>query len=227
MGLKNTFIYKTLAAAKRSFQIMKTLFFGQGFIRSVLDAKPVGPDDEPIPWFTYPAIEYLKQFDFSAKRIFEYGSGNSSLFWARHAKEVIAVESDRRWFEHVARTRPPNLLLLLETDKENYVSSIRKREQKFDVIVIDGQWRNACANICADHLMDHGMIIFDNSDRHYDGCTKLRGRGFFQIDFSGFSPINGYASTTSLFIRAPTSLQSNFSPADPVGGLRQLACADD
>lgn len=227
MRLKSTFIYTAPAAAKRALQVMRTLFFGQGFIRSVLGAKPVGPDGEPIPWFTYPAIEYLKQFDFSEKRVFEYGCGNSSLFWARHAKEVIAVESDRRWFDHVARMRPPNLLLMLETDKARYVSSISRQDGKFDVIVIDGQWRNACANICTGSLTDYGMIILDNSDRQYKGCDRLREQGFFQIDFSGFSPINGYVSTTSIFIRAANQLQLNFSPSSPVGGLRQLACDDD
>ena len=33
----------------------------------------------PIPWYTYPAIEYLSQFDYSRKTIFEFGCGNSSL----------------------------------------------------------------------------------------------------------------------------------------------------
>lgn len=227
MDLKSTFTYKSLAAAKRGFQVIKTLFHEQGFLKSVLAAKPVGPHGEAIPWFTYPAIEYLKQFDFSDKIVFEYGSGNSSIFWAQRAKEVIAVESDRPWFEHVAKMRPPNLLLILEDGKEAYVSSISRQDRKFDVIVIDGRWRNACTTTCVDFLADHGMIIFDNSDRQYEGCNKLRAKGFFQVDFNGFSPINGYASTTSIFIRASTELQSNFSPSNPVGGLKQLACDDD
>ncbi|MFN7085986.1 MAG: hypothetical protein ACK4N4_05090 [Burkholderiales bacterium] len=206
---------------------MKILFFGQGFLRSALGARPVNASGEPIPWLTYPAIEYLKQFDFSDKRIFEYGAGNSSLFWAQRAKEVWAVESDRRWFEQVSRLRPSNLFLHLETVRDDYVSSIGRAGVKFDVIVIDGQWRNACAGVCTRHLADHGIIVFDNSDRRYEGCDRLRAQGFFQIDFSGFSPVSGYASTTSVFIRAPTPLQSGFSPPQPVGGLGERAGDDD
>ena len=39
----------------------------------------VNENNEPIPWFTYPSIQYLDQLDLSEKTIFEWGSGNSSL----------------------------------------------------------------------------------------------------------------------------------------------------
>ncbi len=149
------------------------------------------------------------------------------MFWADRAKEVVSVESDSAWFGYISGISPSNLRLMLQPDKELYVSNIRQQGRKFDVIVIDGQWRNACANVVADYLMDYGMIIFDNSDRHYQGCDILRQKGFFQIDFSGFSPINGYTSTTSLFIRASTQLQLKFTPSMPIGGLAQLASKDD
>jgi len=227
MDFKGTLIYRTLATAKRSVSVVKTLFLAQGFLRSAVGTRPVDALGRPIPWFTYPAVEYLKQFDFSDRRVFEYGAGNSSLFWAQRAKEVWAVESDRQWFEQVSRLCPSNLFLLLETAKDDYVSSIGKAGGKFDVIVIDGRWRNACADVCALHLADHGIIVFDNSDRRYEGCDRLREQGFFEIDFSGFSPVNGYASTTSVFIRAPAALQSGFSPPQPVGGLGERAGSDD
>jgi hypothetical protein len=188
---------------------------------------PIGPKGEPIPWFTYPAIEYLKGFDFSDKKIFEYGAGNSSLFWASRAKSVTAVESNEAWHAHIASRRPPNLSLLLETDKDSYVSSIGRNSATYDLIVIDGRWRNTCADKCTDHLADGGMIILDNSDRRYEGSTRLRERGLFQIDFSGFSPVNGYASTTSVFIGPGFPPQSNFTPTGPVGGLMFNADKDD
>jgi len=227
MGLRNIFAYRYLVAVKRSVSIVRTLFYGHGFLKSILRGRPVGPRGEPIPWFTYPAIEYLRQLDLADKRVFEYGAGNSSIFWAQRANQVVTVESNKQWFETISAMRPANLLLLLEIEKERYVSAIEQQQGKFDVIVIDGKWRNACAHACIDSLSDDGLIIFDNSDRHYQGCTFLRERGFFQIDFSGFSAINGYASTTSLLLRAPTRMQARFRPARPVGGLGQMAELDD
>ena len=43
-------------------------------------------DGNPLPWYTYPAIEYLRQFDYKDKKVFEFGCGFSSLFWALRAQ---------------------------------------------------------------------------------------------------------------------------------------------
>lgn len=227
MSKEGWWLYRVAVALKRSTQVSGILLCRQGLFRSMLCGTPVGSRDEPVPWFTYPAIEYLKRFDFSDKKVFEYGAGHSSLFWASRAMTVTTVESDEKWHAHIASKRPPNLKLYLEPEKDKYVSSIGRDGAMYDVIVIDGQWRNACADRCADHLADRGMIIFDNSDRRYEGCAKLRARGFFQVDFSGFNPINGYTSTTSIFIGPLMPAQSNFVSSDPVGGQMIHAGDDD
>ena len=59
----------------------------------------VDKDFNPIPWYTYPAIEYLSQFDYSDKLIYEFGCGNSSVFWAKRAKQVISIEDNPQWFK--------------------------------------------------------------------------------------------------------------------------------
>lgn len=227
MALQNTVLFRTLLAVKRSLLVARFLLVKQGYFRSVVSGAPVAANGSPLPWFTYPAIEYLKQFNFSEKRVFEYGAGNSSLFWSARAREVVAVESDRKWFSRISGNCPANLHVNLHTDKEGYVSCITRQEGKFDVIVIDGQWRNACAAICDDYLNTQGMIIVDNSDRHYKGCDLLREKGFFQIDFSGLSPVNRYASTTSVFIHTRTNILAGYSPPNPTGGLAEMANDDD
>lgn len=227
MDMQNTVLVRALLAIKRSLQVIWTLLVQQGYFRSVVNGAPVAANGEPLPWFTYPAIEYLKQLDFSDKRVFEYGAGNSSLFWAARASEVVSVESNREWFDRISGACPDNLHLSLHTGKQGYVESIAQQDGKFDVIVIDGQWRNACAAVCAAHLNSNGMIIVDNSDRHYSGCDLLREQGFLQIDFSGFSPVNGYTSTTSVFVHAQTSIQTGYSLPVPMGGLAEIANDDD
>jgi hypothetical protein len=227
MGFQNTALFRVLLAFKRSLLVAWILLVKQGYFRSVVKGAPVAANGEPLPWFTYPAIEYLKQFNFSDKRVFEYGAGNSSLFWAARAGEVVAVESDREWYTRISATCPPNLYLNMHADKENYVSCITRQNAGFDVIVIDGQWRNACAAVCVACLNRHGIIIIDNSDRHYKGSDLLRNAGFLQIDFNGFSPVNRYASTTSVFIHASTDIQAGYSQPVPAGGLEEYANDDD
>jgi hypothetical protein len=63
------------------------------------------------------------------------------------------------------------------------------------------------------------MIVLDNSERYPGTTAALRAGGFFQMDFSGFGPINAYAWTTSLFMRAEQRLQQGFTPPRPIGGM--------
>lgn len=59
---------------------------------SILDAKP---------WMAFPAIDALDKFLTKDSRVFEYGSGGSTLFFAKRAKEVVSVEHHREWYNLV------------------------------------------------------------------------------------------------------------------------------
>jgi hypothetical protein len=37
-------------------------------------------------------------------RVFEYGAGGSTLFWAKRVREVVSIEHDRMWGERVQAT---------------------------------------------------------------------------------------------------------------------------
>ena len=44
-----------------------------GYDRSLRERSCVDKDGNAVPWMTYPAIEYLSQFDFSENTLFEWG----------------------------------------------------------------------------------------------------------------------------------------------------------
>ena len=52
-----------------------------------------------IPWYTYPAIEYLNSLEFKNRKVFEFGSGNSTLFWLAKNAQVTSVENNKIWVE--------------------------------------------------------------------------------------------------------------------------------
>jgi len=55
------------------------------------------------PWLTYDAIQYLTKHIGSNLKVFEFGSGGSTLFWAERATMCVSVEHDPGW---VTRLRP-------------------------------------------------------------------------------------------------------------------------
>jgi len=50
------------------------------------------------PWMSFSAIRYLKEIIRKDMRVFEYGSGGSTLFWISRVQEVVSVEHDPSWY---------------------------------------------------------------------------------------------------------------------------------
>jgi hypothetical protein len=80
-----------------------------GWGRSKEVALPVDRYDHPIPWITYPAFSVLRRIVAPEHRVFEYGAGNSSFWFAEHTSEVVSVDHDRAWTERVSLKAPTNL----------------------------------------------------------------------------------------------------------------------
>ena len=171
-----------------------------------------------IPWYTYPAIEFLNTFDFSEKYVFEFGSGNSSIYWANKAKELVSIEHDQKWFEKVKSALKKNQILLYKKDNEEYENAILAFEKKFDIIIIDGIRRPECSKVIAKCLNNQQnrcgcMVILDNSDWYQETSKYLREKlDLIEIDFHGFGPINNYTWTTSIFI----TRNFNFKPINDI-----------
>lgn len=143
-----------------------------------------------VPWWTYDAIERVEAFLAHRKgaRVFEYGSGASTVWLAKRAGTVTSVDHDRGWVELLA-PRIAGLgnvaLGLVEPDEapgtdslyhshkpgwrgrgfRAYVDAIDAEPGSFDLIVIDGRARPACLAKAVGRLAEGGMIVFDNSHR--------------------------------------------------------------
>ena len=192
-----------------------------GYLRSVLSKEPVDGAGEPIPWYTFPATAYLRQLDFSGKRVFEYGSGNSTVFWQRRADEVVAVERAPDWHAQVLTLIDPAVTtLLLEPERERYLSAIENGDIEWDVIVIDGEYRLGCAPRALKRLAPGGFVILDNADWFPQVAAELRAGGLLEVDFHGTGPINVYAWTTAVFFdRRAEPVTRPVHPGRPEGGV--------
>ena len=176
----------------------RILEHGYGHAASWRAQVPIDGDGKPTPWYTYSAIAYLSQLDFSENTVFEYGSGNSTLWWGARSKHVVSVESAQAWARKVSQQADSLPVEVLEaTGRDEYVSAL---DDVFDVIVVDGDWRGACAERALTALAPGGLIVVDNADWYPGICAMLRAADLIQVDFSGFGPINPYTSTTSLFL---------------------------
>ncbi len=173
----------------------------------------------PLPWYTYPAIEYFDSLDVKNLKIFEFGSGNSSRYWARKGALVWSVESDPSWHQQISSLSEELSSYKLIEDPSLYAQSINHHDQSFDIVIVDGINRLDCARHAVGKVSASGVIVLDNSDWHPQICDFLRSEGFLQIDFNGFGPINTYSWTTSIFINSQNSVISRKVLSKPIGGI--------
>lgn len=161
---------------------------------------------EPLPWYTYPAIQFLLSKHYTNKRVLEWGAGQSTRFWAKRAQEVVAFEDREdwcRWLESFKFTT----VRIHRLNREPYAVENILDTQLFDVIVIDGLNRWSCAERSLNLLSEDGAIILDDSERNPGprpgyGCVDLfRDAGFSRVDFIGYSPGNTVQKCTSLFFQ--------------------------
>ena len=115
-------------------------------------------DGQPIPWCTYSLLPFhlgkLKP-DF---RVFEYGCGNSTLWYAQRVRNIIAVEHDRAWINKVSQRLPSNGQVAWKELGRRYAEEIFEH-RLFDVVVIDGGDRAKCATPALNSLKPDGVIV--------------------------------------------------------------------
>ncbi|MGH7503038.1 MAG: class I SAM-dependent methyltransferase [Longimicrobiales bacterium] len=179
-----------------------------GWLRSYVTGRPVTKSGSPLPWYTYPAIAFLSERVRPGMRVFEYGSGNSTLWWLSQGCDVVACEHDREWFEAVRRkTAGAAVLVFREPTDRRYVTEVTGHGL-FDIVVIDGLHRVECAKACVPLLNDKGVVIFDNAEReeYWEGFRYLLDAGFRRLNLDGLAALNVFASCTSVFYRSSNCL---------------------
>lgn len=181
-----------------------------GWVASGWARAPVDADGAPLPWYTYPCIDFLLPRLTKEMRVFEYGSGQSTRWWAARVLSVDAVEDDPAWMARVSQEVPANVdLRFAVVGGGQYAESILGRDPVFDIVVIDGSDRDHCARVCLEALKPNGVIVFDNTQKpgvFEDGLDFLSARGFKRIDFFGLGPLNMDGWCTSVLYRPDNCL---------------------
>ena len=181
-----------------------------GWYDSYHQQRVIGALGEPIPWLTYPLIRFMSERLTSSMTVFEYGSGNSTLWWASRVKRVISIEHTRHWYEYLASRVPSNVELIFADDKDldNYSKLAANYVDNLDIIIIDGRHRVECAKKSLSGITSDGVIIWDDMERqeYAEGSAFLAESGFRRIDFTGMGSARVEGWTTSIFYRTDNCL---------------------
>ena len=160
------------------------------------------------PWLTFDAMRAIQDRLPRGARIYEFGAGNSTVYWSRHATSVASVESDPQWLQLLATKLAGlglrNVKMIAAADNSAYVDSIHEwPDEYFDLIVVDGDFRRDCVLASIQHLKHGGMLVVDNTDWHWFRAKPLAGipAAWEKLVYPGYAPMIGHKSETTLFVR--------------------------
>ncbi len=180
--------------------------------------KAVSRDGNPLPWYTYPAIDFLKYRTYEGRDVLEFGGGQSTLWWAQKARQVVTLEGDPEWYEKIKHTMPGNVDLRLVSmrDADTNVAQVRevlaaKPLRQYDVVIIDGLYRYEMIAVACDVLATHGVIVVDNA-AGYGFHEGFKERGFNRVDFYGNCPGVVLPHCTSLYYRISSFVFDSVTP---------------
>lgn len=180
------------------------------------------------PWWTYPAVREVERHLAAlggTARVFEFGSGASTVWLARRSGEVHSVEHHsgfatvmRRVLQDADLTGRAHLLEVpAETsdtpttvsgrrgedtvDYTRYARSIGDVGGQFDLVVVDGRARMACLAAAVPHLAPGGIVVVDDSQRpRYRAGLAASGLAVRRL--WGWVPSLPYPRETSVLSRA-------------------------
>lgn len=189
--------------------------FKTGFFYSWIYKESLDNNKKPLPWISYSAIDYLSKLDLSKFIIFEYGSGNSTIWYLDKFKKIYSVENNDEYRKNLIfkiskiqqKEKNEKSLapyeIFYENDVSKYNNYINNFSFSFDVIMIDGAFeREECVDQVIKHVkqFSNKLIILDNADIFSKAAKKIVNElDYFRICF--FSPCNNMTrnNLTSFF----------------------------
>lgn len=186
-------------------------YIGRCLTHNLLNGKT--PLDLGIPWFSYAAIDFLEDFLQPEMSVCEYGSGGSTLFFARRTRSVHSIEDNADWYQRVSQRIKQesinNVSLTLcpfdfknpkGFDQSEYLHAMP--DKPFDVIVVDGseEWtqvRPICFEKAQDRIKPGGIIVVDDSWR-YPGLRQNHHARAHRV-FQSVGPCRPGVTSTDIF----------------------------
>lgn len=167
----------------------KSLKFFPTWIRSLFPGH--NPVHDGVPWLPFELTEWIDNHVSENTRMFEYGSGGSTIHLAQRVKNLITVEHNPAWHSMLSAELEKRHLthiqyLLREPrpgtperpvecwdnygdeypnmDFKTYVESIDEQpDRSFDIVLVDGRARKFCIEHAIPKIRPGGYLLLDNS----------------------------------------------------------------
>lgn len=172
-----------------------------------------------VPWYSYKAIEFIKRFVKKNHRIFEFGCGSSTLFYANNASQVVSLESNKIWskiikeklYQHNFKNSDFSEKKFNFIDHQNS-QNFEKNDCKLTInLMTDALTNNNYENFCENYSQKFDIIVVDSLKRHLcvvNSYKSLSENGILILDDS---QRKNYQKTINFLV------EKNFKKLDFIG----------
>jgi len=140
-----------------------------------------------LPWLTDGALDFLDSHIFYIKarlgrnpRVFEFGAGNSTLYFLSRGCYVISVEHDVEWCHKITNVAGcfgyESRLTLVQAERP-YHQKFADHSDNFDLVLVDGRDRVGCLEAILAKLknvpdQNQPILLLDNTEHVADKYAK-------------------------------------------------------
>ena len=133
------------------------------------------------PWLTPSAVLFLESYLKPADVGFEWGSGRSTVWFARRLGKLVSVEDSRQWYATV-RGQLAEAQVSRKVDYQYIPCECQERDEpaehpyasaaramadaSLEFALVDGNIRAACMGAILPKIKAGGLLILDNAERY-------------------------------------------------------------
>lgn len=129
-------------------------------------------DDEGItPWMTFPAIAFLKDILSKDSKVFEFGSGYSTIFFNNYCGETVSVEHNPDWRTKVLEFTPNANIHIVPENAEiqhDAIPIVEKFKQEFEQIRTENRNHDLIHGLINDEFAGYASTIMMYPKGHFD-----------------------------------------------------------
>ncbi|MBN4054640.1 class I SAM-dependent methyltransferase [Nitrospira defluvii] len=120
------------------------------------------------PWLTSDAVKFLDKYLLFSDVGLEFGSGKSTVWFAKRIRKLTSIETDYSWYLRVDAAltnnnfKNVNLKIVPQEPYTKYINVSSIPEESLDFVLVDGHHRHTATEISIPLLKKGGLLIIDN-----------------------------------------------------------------
>lgn len=125
-------------------------------------------DWRDVPWLTDGAVDFLEALleRTPGTRVLEFGTGASTLWFARRRVSMISIDHDPAWHASVCQRLPASTSADVRLcERPYYPVAADFPSDSFDLVLVDGRDRVACVRYTTRLVRPGGFMLVDNTER--------------------------------------------------------------